>query len=71
MPLIETAEKLAVNFHRRKFDALTMVSTFLFQQKKKRPLLSKYLWYLEDPTGLKSSCLEDSDTKPENILFSW
>lgn len=70
MPLIETEEKLAVNFQRRRPDALTMVSTFPFQQKK-RLLLSKYLRYLEDPTGLKSSCLEDSDTKPENILFSW
>lgn len=61
MPLIEMEEKLAVNFQRRKPDALTMVSIFLFQeqQQQKKTLLPKYLCYLEDPTGLKSSSLED------------
>lgn len=56
MPLIGTREKLAVNFQRRKPDALSVASIFLFQQK--RPLLSKYLCCSEDPTGLKSSYLE-------------
>lgn len=71
MPLKEIEGKMTVNFHRRKPDALTMVSIFLFQQK--RPLLYKYPGNLEDPTVLKSSCLEDSDTKPKKrvYLFSW